>query len=38
MQPRPRLMAALLPALQRLEPFDFVVGVHLRTGYADWQV
>ena len=37
MQPRPKLIAALLPALSRLEPFDVVVGVHLRTGYADWQ-
>lgn len=37
MQPRPRLMRALLPALRRLEPYDALVGVHLRTGYADWQ-
>ena len=37
MQPRPRLMRALLPALRRLEPYDVLVGVHLRTGYADWQ-
>ena len=37
MQPRPRLMRALLPALRKLEPYDVLVGVHLRTGYADWQ-
>ena len=37
MQPRPRLMRALMPALRRLEPYDVLVGVHLRTGYADWQ-
>ena len=29
-------MAALIAPLRRLEPFDVVVGVHLRTGYADW--
>ena len=32
MLPRPKLMRALLPSLRRLEPFDVVVGVHLRTG------
>ena len=32
LQPRPKLMRALLPALRRLEPYDVVVGVHLRTG------
>lgn len=37
MQPRRKLQAALLPVLQRLEPFDAIAGVHLRTGYADWQ-
>ena len=37
MQPRPRLMRALMPALRRLEPYEVLVGVHLRTGYADWQ-
>jgi hypothetical protein len=37
MQPRRQLQAALLPILHRLEPFDAVAGVHLRTGYADWQ-
>lgn len=37
MQPRRQLQAALLPVLRRLEPFDAVAGVHLRTGYADWQ-
>ena len=36
MQPRPKLAAALVPLLRRLDPFDVVVGVHLRTGYADW--
>jgi len=36
MQPRPTMMAALLPSLKRLEPYERVVGVHLRTGYADW--
>ena len=36
MQPRLKLMRALLPSLRRLEPFDVVVGVHLRTGYTDW--
>jgi len=36
MQPRPKLMAALLPHLRALEPFQTIVGVHLRTGYADW--
>ena len=36
MQPRPKLIRALVPLLRRLEPFDVVVGVHLRTGYADW--
>ena len=36
MQPRPKLMAPLLPHLKALQPFQRVVGVHLRTGYADW--
>ena len=36
MQPRPKLIRALVPLLRRLEPYDVVVGVHLRTGYADW--
>jgi len=36
MQPRAHLMRALLPHLRALEPFDTIVGVHLRTGYADW--
>ena len=35
MQPKPRLQRALLPILDRLEPYDVLVGVHLRTGYAD---
>ena len=35
--PRAKLIRALLPHVKRLEPFDVVVGVHLRTGYADWQ-
>ena len=34
---RPRLIRALLPILRKLEGFDTLVGVHLRTGYADWQ-
>ncbi|KAL1508730.1 hypothetical protein AB1Y20_004825 [Prymnesium parvum] len=37
MRPRPKLMRALLPHLRELEPFDVVIGVHLRTGFADWQ-
>lgn len=36
MQPRPVMMAALLPMLRRLEPYQTIIGVHLRTGYADW--
>ena len=36
MQPRRPLRAALAPLLGRLEPFETIVGVHLRTGYADW--
>lgn len=36
MQPRPILASALLPVLRRMEPFERIVGVHLRTGYADW--
>lgn len=36
MQPRRKLVAALVPLLPRLEPYDAIVGVHLRTGYADW--
>ena len=34
MQPRPKLMRALVPLLHRLERFDIIVGVHLRTGCA----
>jgi hypothetical protein len=36
MQPRPVLAAALVPVLRKLDPFDVIIGVHLRTGYADW--
>ena len=36
MQPRPHMIQALVPLLKRLEPYDYLVGVHLRTGYADW--
>ena len=32
-----RLMGSLLPVLSRLEPYDVLVGVHLRSGFADWQ-
>ena len=37
MRPRPKLMHSMLPKLRELEPYDVVIGVHLRTGYADWQ-
>ena len=36
LQPRPRLMGALLPLLHKLGRYDRIIGVHLRTGYADW--
>ena len=36
MQPRPHMIQALVPLLKRLETYDYLVGVHLRTGYADW--
>ena len=37
LQPRRWLQSRLLPFLTRLAEYDRVLGVHIRTGFADWQ-
>ena len=37
LRPRPHVWRALRPALARLERFESVGGLHMRTGHADWQ-
>jgi len=37
LRPRPFLQTKLLPYLDKLAPHAPIVGVHLRSGFADWQ-